>query len=453
MSDEAIERVLTLADERSLSHANLGMFESNGSYRSKRYNVRHLKKSMTDGIPWLAVPSGLNPADGIIMTNPFVDPASGYRDGVVVMDPESCRETPFDSDGNGLLLIGQFTGDLAEHCVRALLSRELKRLDALGFELYGGLEMEGAVLAETAESIRSKRPADVQTVPGFDKVYSFTDQSIHAALIDDLVDVCETMGMPLDTAHAEFTNMLEVGMQPSVGLRIADSAALYRSVAKIVAARHGVYVTFMARRSDREQGCGAHINVSLRDNRSHETAFYDSSRDDRLSDTMRHFIGGLSRYLPELYLLLAPHLNSYKRYQEGLFTPLTNTWGINNKTVAFRALNATPAACRVEIRPAGADISPHLALLAVTAAGRLGIEQKIEPPAGVEKSGYAVEQPDGPPLPLRFEEAIDRFEASSVAKEITSEGFHAAFVGDRRWQVESFARTVTDWELAMFGNL
>jgi glutamine synthetase len=453
MSDEAIERVLTLADERGLSHANLGAFESNGSYRSKRYNVRHLKKSMTEGIAWIAVPSGLSPADGIIETNPFADPASGYRDGVLVMDPGSCRETPFDSDGNGLLLIGQFTGDLAEHCVRALLSRELERLDALGFQLYGGLEMEGAVLAETADSLRNKRPADVQIMPGFDRVYSFTDQSIGSGFIDDLVATCGVMGLPLDTAHAEMYHMLEVGMQPATGIRIADNAGLYKAVAKVVAARHGAYVTFMARRIDNDQGCGAHINVSLRHKGTGETAFYDPAREDRLSDTMRYFLGGLNRYLPELFLLLAPHLNSYKRYQLGLFTPLTNTWGINSKTVAFRALNVTPAAARIEVRPAGADICPHLALLAVTAAGRLGIEQRIEPPDPVNGNGWAVEDPEGPPLPLRFEEAIDRFEESSVAKEITSEGFHAAFVGDRRWQVETFARTVTDWELAMFGNL
>lgn len=453
MNDDAIERVLTLADERGLSHANLGVFESNGSYRSKRYNIRHLKRSMTEGIPWIAVPSGLDPADGVIETNPFVDPASGYRDGVLMMDPRSCRETPFDSDGNGLLLIGQFAGDLADHCVRALFSRELDRLAALGLELYGGLEVEGAVLAETADTLRNKRPADVQTMPGFDKVYSFADQSIGSDFIDDLVSTCEIMGLPLDTAHAEMYHMLEVGMQPSTGIRIADNAALYKSVAKVVAARHGAYITFMARRIDNDQGCGAHINVSLRRGETGETAFYDADREDRLSDTMRYFLGGLNRYLPELFLLLAPHLNSYKRYQRGLFTPLTNTWGINTKTVAFRALNVTPAAARIEVRPAGADISPHLALLAVTAAGRLGIEQKIEPPPPVNDNGWAVENPEGPTLPLKFEEAIDRFEASTVAKEVTSEGFHAAFVGDRRWQVEALARTVTDWELRMFGNL
>jgi glutamine synthetase len=453
MSEDAMARAIARAEELGVSHVNLGMVEINGSYRSKRYSVRHLKKSMTDGIAWLAIPSGLHPGDDVIITNPFANPDAGFRDGVLVMDPESCRVTPFDSGGQGLLLIGQFQHELADHCVRALLSRELERLGALGFDLYGGFELEGAVLAETAGSVRTKRAADVAVVPGFDRVYSFTDQSISSAFIDDVIESCEIMDLPLDSAHAEYVNMLEVGMRPATGVRIADNAALYKSVAKIVAARHDAYVTFMARRSENEQGCGAHINVSLRRKGSDENAFHAADRGDGMSDEMRHFLGGLSRYLPELFLMMAPHLNSYKRFQPGLFTPLNNTWGFNNKTVTFRVITVTPAATRIEVRPGGADVCPHLALLAVCAAGRLGIEQKIEPPEPVQGSGWSVEETEAPSLPLRFDEAIERFEQSAVAPEVTSPGFVEAFVGDRRWQQDTFANVVTDWELSMFGNL
>ncbi len=114
-SDESITRVLKLAEERGLTHANLGMIEANGIYRAKRYNVRHLAKSMKEGIAWVSIPSGLDPADRIIESNPFVDPATGYRDAVLRMDSDSCRETPFDSDGEGLLLLGKFIGSLADY--------------------------------------------------------------------------------------------------------------------------------------------------------------------------------------------------------------------------------------------------------------------------------------------------------------------------------------------------
>lgn len=158
-----------------------------------------------------------------------------------------------------------------------------------------------------------------------------------------------------------------------------------------------------------------------------------------MSATMKHFVAGLQAYVPVLFLMLAPHLNSYKRFQPGLFTPLTKTWGINDKTVAFRV--------------AGADVCAHIALMAVLGAGRLGIEQKLELAPPVEGDGWAVKDAPGEKFPVTFAEAIDRFEQSEVAKELLGTGFVAAFVGDRRWQIDQFAKTVTDWELKTFGNL
>ncbi len=453
MSADLIERVLEQADALALSHANLGYFDATGVFRSKRYAVRHLKKAMTEGVAWLALPSGMSPADDGIFSNRWVNPDAGYSDGLVRLDPESCRALPFDSDGEGLLLVGEFTGEIADHCPRALLRSELDRLAALGFDLFGAFELEGAVLAETAESLRKKRAADVAVVPGWDRVYSFVDQTGQGALVDDLLACCETMGMPLETLHAEFADILEVGMAPATGLRIADNAGLYKAAAKIVAAKHGAYVSFMARRSEKDQGCGAHINVSLKDRASGESVFFAADAEHRLTDTARHFIGGLLTYLPELFLLLAPNLNSYKRYAPGIFTPLNNSWSINNRTVALRVSNETKASARVEVRPAGADVCPHLALLAVCLAGRLGIEEQLETPAPLTGNGWAAKETGAAPFPLEFTAAIDAFANSEVASAHIGEGFVADFVNDRKWQQETFAATVTDWEIRTFASL
>ena len=453
MSADLIERVLEQADALALSHANLGYFDTTGVFRSKRYALRHLKKAMTEGIAWLALPSGMSPADDGISSNRWVAPAGGYSDGVVRLDPQSARALPFDSNGEGLLLVGEFTGPVASHCPRALLRTELERLAALGFDLFGAFELEGAVLAETAESLRDKRAADVAVVPGWERVYSFVDQSGQAVFIDELLACCETMGMPLETAHAEFTDILEVGMAPATGLRIADNAGLYKAAAKIVAARHDAYVSFMARRSEKDQGCGAHINVSLKNRDSGESVFFDSEGEHRLTGTALHFIGGLLTYLPELFLLLAPNLNSYKRYAPGIFTPLNNSWSINNRTVALRVSNETKGSARVEVRPAGADVCPHLALLAVCVAGRLGIEEKIEPPAPLTGNGWAETETGAAPFPLEFGAAIDAFASSEIARAHIGEGFVEDFVTDRKWQQETFAATVTDWEIRTFSSL
>ncbi|MEJ2132365.1 MAG: glutamine synthetase, partial [Gammaproteobacteria bacterium] len=212
-------------------------------------------------------------------------------------------------------------------------------------------------------------------------------------------------------------------------------------------------MSFMARRHPESQGCGAHINLSLKDKATGEGVFHDPDAEHRMSPIMRHVVAGLLAYVPELFLMLAPHLNSYKRFRPGLFTPLTNTWAINNKTVAFRVINITPAATRVEFRVAGADVSPHIALTAVLMAARLGIEGKLELAPPVEGNGWAVEDAADAKFPLTFAEAIDRFEMSEIAREFLGNGFVDAFVGDRRWEIDQLANTVTDWELRTFGNL
>jgi glutamine synthetase len=452
-SPESMQKVIALANERELTHANIGMFEVNGSFRSKRYNVRHLEKAMTDGIAWIAVPSALDPAENIIETNPFANPESGFGDGVLRIDADTCREYPLDSDGSGMLLIGRFVDETALHCPRALLAQEIERLDALGFDAFGGFELEGAMLAETESSIQSKRPEDVNLMPGFDRVYSLVDQAHLAPLMDELLGVCTTMGIELDTIHPEYLGMLEVGIRPATGMRIADNAGLYKAVAKAITRKHGGMMSFMARRHPESQGCGAHINLSLKDKATGEGVFHDPDAEHRMSPIMRHVVAGLLAYVPELFLMLAPHLNSYKRFRPGLFTPLTNTWAINNKTVAFRVINITPAATRVEFRVAGADVSPHIALTAVLMAARLGIEGKLELAPPVEGNGWAVEDAADAKFPLTFAEAIDRFERSEIAREFLGNGFVDAFVGDRRWEIDQLANTVTDWELRTFGNL
>ena len=157
--------------------------------------------------------------------------------------------------------------------------------------------------------------------------------------------------------------------------------------------------------------------------------------------------------MPELFLLLAPNLNSYKRYAPGLFTPLNNSWSINNRTVALRVTNATPGSARVEVRPAGADVCPHLALLAVSIAGRLGIEEKIAPPAPLTGNGWVETDTGAAPFPLEFGAAIEAFAGSEIARTHIGEGFVQDFVTDRKWQQETFAGTVTDWEVRTFSSL
>jgi len=448
-----VEAVVERAESRGLTHVHLGMFDSHGHLRVKRYHVANLRKSLTEGVRMVsailaAAASGVE----MVGTHALADPDGQFRDGLLRMDPASCRDFPLEADGRGMLLIGEFVDDTRAWCSRALLSDELARLRDLGYEAVGALELESVALAETARSLAAKSARALELRTGYGHPYQLVAEPADLAFLTELNAVCESMDVALDSQHPELMHLLETSLRPDVGVRIADNAALYKNVAKVLARRHGFMMSFMARWHPEQQGCGAHFNVSLTRADDGRPVFFDPEGRDGVADELRWFVGGLHAYLPELFALLAPNVNSYKRFVPGLFTPLNNTWGIDNKTVAHRVLVSTAASARVETRLAGADVSPHLGLLAVLLAGRTGIAERREPPPPVSGNGWAVEDLPGPPLPLRMEDAIGALEASALARNNLGGSFVEAFVSDRRWQLERFGRAVTDWELQMYAE-
>jgi glutamine synthetase len=451
-SRESVDSVLSRMREHDLRHITLGYFDTNARLRAKHYNAANLEKALKDGTAMNLAVLAMDPADNPIRTNPFAMPDHQFRDGVLLLVADTCRSFPLAADGAGLLILGQLVDEWRVHCPRAILHAECERLRAIGFEPFGAFEYECYLLDETTDSLRSKVPDAVVPRRGFEKMYSFVDQVGEDAFLSELIRVCDTMDIGIDTMHCEYTTLLEAALLPRRGVACADNAALYKSVAKAISRKHGLLASFMALRGAREQGCGAHLNVSLVDAASGAGCFYDDRAADCISQTLRHFLGGLQAYIPELFLMLAPNFNSYRRYAPGLFTPTSNTWGIANKTTAFRVVNISPAAARVELRIPGADVNPYFGLAAVVLAGRRGIEERLMPAAGVEGNGWKVESPPGREFPAGFEEAIARFDASALARATFGDRFVDFYVADRRWQLAHLNATITDWELRMFAE-
>lgn len=444
--------VIALAEARGLTHVTLGCCDWNGRLRAKQYHVCGLPKALAEGTAITSAIFAPDTAERPIETGPFHNPANGYRDAWLKPDPATCRDDAFESDGRGLLLLGQLAGEFGAFCPRALLAQELARWEALDLAPYGAYELEYYLLQESVESLRTKVPSEIKVLPELTRMYSYVDQSVAREVFAGTRAAAERMAIPIETLHAEFTGLIEAGLMPARGLAIADRAMLFKALAKVVARRHGLLATFMARLSSAHDSAGGHLNLSLRARDDGQPAFHAASAADRVSATLRHFIGGLQRYTPELYLLYCPHLNSYKRFGADSLAPKTNTWGIDNKTCAYRVVNQTPALTRVELRVPGADINPFLCLTACLAAGRRGIELALAPTAPAGGNAWAAEAPCGPDFPVGFEPAIARWLASDLAREVFGGAFVAAFAQSRAWQIEQLHRTVTDWEIRQYGE-
>lgn len=436
---------------RRLSHVSVGCVDWNGRLRTKQIHVRNLDKALRDGTIVTTAIFATDTAEQPIESGPFHDPSNGYRDAVLELDPASARVDPLTASGEGLVILGHLKGEFAAYCPRALLRAECARLQALGLGALSAFEIECHVLQESLTSLLRKVPHELRAVPEFMRMYSFVDQAVADGFFGELRRISAEMSLPLDSLHVEFTGLLEAGLVPALGVTSADHLTLYKAVVKTLARRHKAISSFMAQLSNRHESAGGHLNLSLIESEG-VPAFYDQDSPASLSPTLRFFLAGLQRYIPELFLLFAPHLNSYKRLKLASFVPRSNTWAIDNKTATYRVVNHSASLARIEIRVIGADVNPYLALTAALAAGRRGIQEQLTPTAAA--SGNALEETKicGEPFPLEFGSAIEKWKRSEFAREIFGAPFVEAFAQSREWQLERFARTVTDWEVRQFAE-
>ena len=154
-------------------------------------------------------------------------------------------------------------------------------------------------------------------------------------------------------------------------------------------------------------------------------------------------------YLPEWLPMLAPTVNSFTRLVRGAWAPTSASWGIENRTAAFRFIPGDASRQHVENRVGGADGNPYLVAAATLGAAALGIEEKIEPIAAVVGNAYDQEDPMG--SESRFSptlrQAATRMGESNAARMVFGDAFAEHFVSTRIWEAEQSERSVNDWQL------
>jgi glutamine synthetase len=210
---------------------------------------------------------------------------------------------------------------------------------------------------------------------------------------------------------------------------------IYKNGAKEIAAQDGVAITYMAKYDERE-GNSCHIHLSLR---QHDGTPLFAEGEDGL---LERFMAGQLATLRDLTLLLAPNVNSYKRFAEGSFAPTAVAWGVDNRTCALRVVGHGPGR-RVECRVAGADVNPYLAISALIAGGLYGIEHDLPLEPAFEGNAYLS---DKPRVPASLAEAAELFGASPVAREAFGDEVVEHYLNNARVELDAFGRSVTDWE-------
>ncbi len=444
--------VRTAADARKIvaaraaEHVKVGVFDIDGVLRGKYMQRDKFTAALDGGFGFCNVVLGWDVADATYDNAAFTGWHTGFPDAAVRLLPETCRDIPFE-DGT-LLFLGEFAGAAEAVCPRATLRRVLDRADAMDFHVEAAFEYEFFVFEETSHSVREKRYAGLKPMAPGSFGYSMLRSSTAAPFYHALLDTAAAMRFPVEALHEEVgAGVLEAALAHTGGLEAADRAALFKTFAKVVAQRHGLMATFMARCSAEWPGQSGHIHVSLVRKRGGANAFHDPRKPDGMADAMRHALAGQQALMPELLALVAPTVNSYRRLIPGAWAPTEASWGVENRTCALRAIRGGDTAQRIEYRVADADANPYLALAAAVASALHGIAEKLEPTAPIAGNAYTAKHPKRLALPRTLMDAAAALRRSAAARAAFGDAFVDHFAASREWEERAFRHHVTDWEM------
>jgi glutamine synthetase len=455
MSHPSTEGVTSLQEleqwieREGIRRFKIGIFDVDGVFRGKYVDRVKLLSAVDKGFGFCDVVLGWDAHDALYERVEVSGWHTGYRDAPVRLDLSTLRRIPFEPDT--LLLLGRFEGPYAEVCPRTVLSRVVDRARQLGFEVDAAFEYEFFLFDETPHSVREKGYRDLRPfTPGMFG-YSALRSSVHAELYHELLDVMEGLDCALEGLHTETgPGVVEAAIRYDRGIAAADKAALFKTFTKVFAQRCNLMATFMAKWSDDYPGQSGHVHLSLAEAATGRNAFHADGEPFGMSETMRHFVAGQVRLMPELLSLVCSTINAYRRLVPGLWAPTAANWGVENRTCAIRVIPGGPSAQRSEYRVAPADANPYLALAAALASGLHGIAERLEPPPAVEGNAYEHHGAAALPLPATLREASDRLRASAVARTMFGDAFVDHFATTRDWEDEQFRKRVSDWDLARY---
>ncbi|HEY0121015.1 MAG TPA: glutamine synthetase [Rhizobium sp.] len=422
-------------------NVHLGIFDLDGLFRHKQVDAGKAAKLAAGGYQFCDVIYAWDSAEKTYDDN------TPYIDRPCAVDVASLRQYPF-GDGSAIA-IADFTGDFGNLSPRNQLVKMLDKAAELGFDVLSAFEFEFFVLQETPDTLREKGFRGLDHFAKANRTYSLQSTVLYDELFTDLRNAMARMGIGMDSIHTELgPGCFEVPLAVERGLRSADNAALFKNFAKAFFLRRDLTAAFMSKLSPDLPGQSGHLHVSLRSRHDDSAVFSDPSAADGLSQTARHFIGGLVRLMPEMLAMCSHTINAYRRMVPGMWAPTASNWGIQNRTAAVRVINDTPEATRVEFRVPSADTNPFSALAMCLGAGLYGIENRIEPPAPI--AGVEKDAPVDLHLPADLLEAAARLEQSKAARALFGNDFVDHFVLSRRKEVEAFRRHVTDWEIRRY---
>jgi glutamine synthetase len=434
-------------------------FPSVHSANAKRYEAHYfVNEVLTGKSKIIDCIFGTNFDNGMVKNN-TVKWDTGYQDNKFLIDEETFRIQSWLGNDYVLCMSKYLNSnnELHNFSTRNILIKTIEKFGKNQLNLFSASELEFYIFPTKNKDIVKEYP-EINL-----KKHMLTTRSEYCMglKMDEMEDLTRKLKDSIMECGIELEGLFnedgpgqhEVNIRYSEVLNNCDNHIILKECIKHVCFVNNYGCTFMAKPFADRSGSSFHVHLSLYDKQSGRNIFAPTEKDFveikehnmKVSNNLIYFVGGVLKYMPELFLIYAPYINSYKRYKKGTFAPFfINTWSFENRFSTIRVIGKEEN-LRIEVRLAAADANPYLVNTAIFAAGFEGIRSRIEPPE--ISSGNVYNSKDRIAAPHNLEAAIKAFDDSAFAKKIFGVDFMEYLVNFSKHELYSYEDHISNYEI------
>ncbi len=249
---------------------------------------------------------------------------------------------------------------------------------------------------------------------------------------------CEEQGLEIDTLiHEDGAAQMEINLQHGDPLELADQVFMFKRTIKEAALKHKTYATFMAKPMAGEPGSAMHVHQSLVDAETGRNIFSDPKTGEA-TDIFYQFLAGQQKYLPGIVCMLAPYVNSYRRFTRDSMPRSTCNGVMTTARPACACRLPAPkrgasrTACRLRMPIPILPSPPFLRRLS-RYRGELNPTQPIDTSA--KSKDFQ--------LPRSLLDAVAKLEEAEELQAVLGKSFVDAYAAIKREEFETFMRVIS----------
>jgi len=344
-----------------------------GSIKSISIQPSELERAFAKGIPFDA--SSVKGFLGVAKSDLFIVPDPSTL-AVLPWRPQSGRVVRF------FCSIRYPDGTPFEVDTRKILSNIVEKAREQGFDFTIGTKCEFYLFKCDEKGNPTKEPYD--TAGYCDLAPRDKGENVRREICLTL----EQMGVHPETSHHEKgPGQNEVDFICSDVINAADNLQTFKIVVKTIAARNGLFASFLPKPLPDKPGNGLHINISL----------YKDGKNlfagEELSEEAKSFVAGILFHALEISPFTNPIPNSYMRLGS-CEAPKYISWSRQNRSQLVRIPDSDENAARMEFRASDPAGNPYVDLYLLLAAGLEGIKKHYELPDPTDIDPYNADPED-----------------------------------------------------------